>query len=80
MVQRDGRIVVAANLHTLARFTNAGMLDPTFGFHGRVLPATDSQDASVSDEGLAQMILQPDGEILLGGFTDNESQLITLAR
>ena len=80
VVQSDGGIVVAANLHTLARFTHAGTLDPTFGFHRRVLPATDIEDAAASREELDQMVLQPDGKILLGGLTTDGSQRITLVR
>ena len=80
-IQSDGRVIVAADLHTLARFSNAGMLDPTFGFRGRVLPATDMDDLIGSSyEGVGQILVQPDGKILLGGYINNASQLITLVR
>lgn len=76
-VQADGKIVVAGisvpvggynGKIALARFTNTGELDPTFGAGGLVL--TDITAQGFSEEARS-VIVRPDGRILAGGFAWN---------
>lgn len=72
VVQPDGRIVAAGETYTnwhadvrVARFLADGTLDPSFGTGGQViLPVMAS-----ANDGVADIELQPDGTILLGGWT-----------
>jgi len=61
----------------LVRYTNSGALDFTFGYSGVV---TTSINHSL--EGAFDVVLQPDGKILLGGFTseNNGSESFALIR
>ena len=76
-VQADGKIVVVGTSVpvggyngkiALARFTNTGELDPTFGTGGWVL--TDISAQGFSEEARS-VIVRPDGRILVGGFAWN---------
>jgi uncharacterized delta-60 repeat protein len=74
----DGKLLVAGNRgddFLLARYTSAGVLDPSFGRHGRVftdLGALDQAEAAA---------LQPDGRVVLAGFTGDDSRIsFALAR
>jgi uncharacterized delta-60 repeat protein len=72
-VQPDGKIVVVGTVMTAARnadilvlrYTPAGALDPSFGSGGVV---TTSLAPGSSDEAHA-MLLQPDGKIVVGGYS-----------
>lgn len=76
-VQPDGKIVVAGTSVpvgggnariALARFTNAGLPDPTFGTGGVVI--TDISPQAFGEEANS-VAVQPDGRILAGGFAWN---------
>lgn len=77
-LQPDGRIVVAGGLaddFAVARFTPAGSLDPTFGSNGSV--RTDFGEVDQA----AGLVLQPDGRIVVAGFSGDDSRLdFALAR
>ena len=71
-LQADGKILVGgtsgntAEFFTVARLTTSGGLDTTFGVGGK------AQVAFSGTESMANSILvQPDGRILLGGYTVN---------
>lgn len=71
-LQADGKILVGgtsgstAEFFTVARLTTTGALDTTFGIGGK------AQVAFSGTESMANSILvQPDGAILLGGYTVN---------
>ncbi|NMO15911.1 hypothetical protein HPC49_24205 [Pyxidicoccus fallax] len=71
-IQPDGRILLAGassnntNLDfVVARFTSTGALDSTFGFGGRATYGF----ASGSNDSLSDMVLQPDGKVLVVGLT-----------
>jgi uncharacterized delta-60 repeat protein len=76
-VQADGKIVVAGCAETntglattdvaLARFNTNGTLDTAFGNGGKVTTPF-STNTSVSDKAFA-MVIQPDGRIVIAGFT-----------
>ncbi len=75
IVQSDGTILVSgygSSDFALMRFTSGGLLDANFGVNGKV-----QTDISGSDLAL-EMVLQPDGKIILGGY--NGSFNITLVR
>ncbi|GEM_PF-1022297 len=70
VMQPDGKLIVAGDADTssgftLARYNPNGSLDPTFGSAGIV--ATDVGDG----EEIAALVLQPDGKLVAGGFTEN---------
>jgi len=69
-LQPDGKILVggssgnAAQLFTVARLNSSGSIDSTFGDNGKVqVPFFGTESAVCS------ILVQPDGKILLGGFT-----------
>lgn len=71
-IQADGKILVGgtsgntAEFFTVARLTTSGALDTTFGVGGK------AQIAFSGTESMANSILvQPDGKIVLGGYTVN---------
>lgn len=71
-LQADGKILVGgtsgntAEFFTVARLTNTGALDTSFGIGGK------AQVAFSGTESMANSILvQPDGKIVLGGYTVN---------
>ena len=83
-VQRDGRIVVAGQSVVaggldlmVARFTENGAFDPTFGSGGKVTTPLGSLD----DHG-SSVTVQTDGRILVGGFAvvTGGSNVFALAR
>ncbi|MEZ5842231.1 MAG: hypothetical protein R3D27_00675 [Hyphomicrobiaceae bacterium] len=77
IIQPDGKIVVAGyasngsnNDFAIARYNPDGSLDPTFDGDGRALVAVGAS----ADQGY-QVLLQPDGKLLIGGFTHNGANL-----
>ncbi|MBV9894677.1 MAG: hypothetical protein JO020_10940 [Chloroflexi bacterium] len=89
-LQQDGRIVAVgtafANAATdddfaLVRFTPDGQLDPTFGQNGVVITDLTPADAeSPSLDHATAVALQPDGRIVVGGFTRGETQAFAVVR
>jgi uncharacterized delta-60 repeat protein len=84
VLQSDGKIVVAGSLYglgggdyMLARYDNSGVLDGTFGTDGVV-----NTDISSGSADYAQAaVLQPDGKIVLAGYTNiGSNYLFALAR
>ncbi len=72
-VQADGRIVVAGQSSNgpnsdfaVARFAADGTLDPSFGSAGKL-----TIDFFGSLDGAENVVMQPDGKIVLGGFARN---------
>jgi uncharacterized delta-60 repeat protein len=75
IIQPDGKILVGGIYHTgdfaniyhlvLARYNANGTLDNTFGTNGLAMP-----EPAFSDE-LTDMVLQPDGKIVVGGAIPN---------
>lgn len=63
-LQTDGKIVTVGD-RILARYLGDGTLDPTFGSGGEV---TVAFDGGSSDE-VQAVAVQPDGDIVVGGFT-----------
>jgi uncharacterized delta-60 repeat protein len=81
-IQPDGKIVVAggvkANLsppfqyHSLiVRYNTDGNLDNNFGTGGIVITIADS-----IEDGIASIVLQPDGKIIAGGYAWNQFLLM----
>jgi len=80
-LQPDGKVVLAgytnsgggpgvlfgADQLALARYTPAGLLDPTFGEGGKVV-----FDGGSYDERLLAVALGPGGTVLAGGYTNGE--------
>ncbi|MBI2337080.1 MAG: hypothetical protein HYU97_10030 [Deltaproteobacteria bacterium] len=73
VLQSDGKIVVGgysdaggSNDFALARYSSDGSLDTTFGTGGLV--TTDFSGSS--DDQARQMVLQSDGKIVVGGYSD----------
>jgi uncharacterized delta-60 repeat protein len=77
-LQDDGRIVVAGDSNSIdvtgalgdvrfaiARYTSDGNLDQTFGSGGKV-----EINPTAAADGLRGAFVQPDGKIVVGGFTD----------
>lgn len=74
-IQSDGKIVLAGvsqsasnSNFSIARYTTAGALDLTFATSGYIT----TNVGSTVDEGRS-VIIQPDGKILVGGWTSNGS-------
>lgn len=69
LLQDDGKILVAGNTEsnfTIVRFETQGMLDLNFGDNGvSTIQAFDSDDVPRS------AILQPDGKMLMAGYSQN---------
>lgn len=70
-IQPDGKIIIAGETHptgvgsvdmVLARFNPDGTLDSTFNGNGKV-----RVDISNNNESVRDIIIQPDGKILIGG-------------
>jgi uncharacterized delta-60 repeat protein len=77
----DGRIVAAGRGNSdfaLARYEPDGSLDPSFGTGGKVTTEFDPDEASA--EGVAEIVLQPDGKIVAAGTTDRGNDDFALAR
>jgi uncharacterized delta-60 repeat protein len=74
VIQKDGKIVVAggsngggSSTFAVARYETDGSLDASFGFGGTVYTAV----AATSTEELATaMVLQKDGNIIVGGYSN----------
>jgi uncharacterized delta-60 repeat protein len=70
-VQADGKIVVAGYIATsppsflLARLTDSGALDTSFGSDGFV-----TTDFDTAEDGAAAVLVQPDGKILAAGHAN----------
>lgn len=88
-LQPDGKIIIAGfstNVSkppcyaAVARFTSTGQLDTTFGQKGsrkgtQYIPFSNSKvtpAASINDR-ITSLVLQPDGKIVVGGSTSNQS-------
>jgi uncharacterized delta-60 repeat protein len=56
-------------------FAQFGELDPTFGTHGKTIVGVGRQEDITQD-----MLIQPDGKILLVGYSDLGAQTMTLIR
>jgi uncharacterized delta-60 repeat protein len=83
-IQADGKIVVAGdqgnaqsgdNSFLAARYNSNGSLDTTFGVNGVATAGSDLGSAAV-----VSMALEPDGRIVLAGFTAGSSSVFSLAR
>src|SRR5262249_5573735 len=75
-LQADGKIVVAGYVQqefarfALARYLPDGTLDATFGNGGRVLTSIgESNPFGLKDAFAWALVIQPDGKILVGGFS-----------
>lgn len=82
-VQSDGKIVVVgytgmigSSDWALARYTESGELDPSFGDEGKVISDFDGDDTA------SGVVLQRDGKILVAGSTglSGGAELVTVAR
>src|SRR5262245_31560230 len=72
-IQPDGKIVAAgfstangSSDFALARYNTNGSLDPSFGSGGKVLTDFSSQ----SEDAAFALAIQPDGKILVAGYSD----------
>ncbi|TMA72273.1 MAG: DUF4215 domain-containing protein [Deltaproteobacteria bacterium] len=78
VVQPDGAIVAAGGSSlgfALARYTSAGVLDPTFGTNGIVTTAISTTAV------VAGLVLQADGMLVAAGWSsDGTNDTVTLAR
>jgi uncharacterized delta-60 repeat protein len=81
-LQADGKIVVAGGSYNgtnydiaVARFTAAGVLDSTFGTGGKVITAIGS-----ANEFAFSLVLQPDGRIVMAGFSNSGNDRFALVR
>ena len=82
-LQSDGKIVAVGyksngndNEWVIARYNTNGTLDNGFGVNGIV-----TQNVTSFDDVLTTAIIQPDGKIVVGGFSKpNDNYLWTLAR
>jgi len=76
-VDADDRVVMAGSTtvdggterFAVARFTSAGALDTSFGSNGCV---TIDANPEFESEYVSSMLIQPDGRILLAGWTEEE--------
>jgi uncharacterized delta-60 repeat protein len=74
-VQNDGKIILGGYTvsttkdFALARLNNNGTLDTSFGTNGKVITTLNS---SYSDL-ITDLIIEPDGKIIAGGFTSSEN-------
>jgi uncharacterized delta-60 repeat protein len=81
VLQKDGKIVLGGSTtaptgstkFAAARFTSAGILDTSFGAVGKSHPGFVTLSIAGSDDEAFAAALQPDGSILLGGFTASGS-------
>jgi uncharacterized delta-60 repeat protein len=82
VLQKDGKIIVAgstdaggAKRFAVARFTASGAVDATFGAVGKSHPGFVTIAIGRSDDEAFAAAIQPDGSILLGGFSATGSVL-----
>jgi len=73
VLQSDGKIVVAGNSYSggqsdfaLVRYNSNGTLDTTFGTVGKIQTGISSG----SDDAANDVVMQSDGKIVAGGYTD----------
>lgn len=78
VMQTDGKVVIAGGTlrnsigdFVMARYTTTGALDASFGSGGVVSTEFGGRLPSSSDEASA-IALQPDGKLLLGGYTEGK--------
>jgi len=72
-LQLDGKLVAAGSASgniALSRYNSDGSLDATFGIDGKV-----TSDFG-GDESAADVVVQPDGKIVVAGSVNDESRLI----
>jgi uncharacterized delta-60 repeat protein len=81
-VQSDGKIVASGYIYigsdidfALARFNSNGTLDNSFASNGTVVT-----QVSTSEDYINSMALQPDGKIVVAGYSGDGSSSFTLAR
>jgi uncharacterized delta-60 repeat protein len=87
VLQPDGRIVVtgfASGAATgtdvaLARYNGDGSLDTTFGTGGLVTTDFSGGTVPLNNDGAASVALQPDGKIVVAGFTTRELTFVDFA-
>ncbi|MFN0139789.1 MAG: cohesin domain-containing protein [Pyrinomonadaceae bacterium] len=72
-LQTDGKIVIAGETENgantdffVARYESNGALDNTFGTNGRTIA-----DFATSEDGATSLVIQPNGKIVVGGYTGN---------
>src|SRR5688572_22757432 len=77
VLQPDGKIIVAGSSvngsymdFSLARYNSNGSLDNSFDIDGKVLT-----DFSLLDDKIFGITMQPDGKIVVAGYTDNGTSL-----
>lgn len=82
LLQNDGKVILAGGAMTenasdfaLVRFNNDGSLDSGFGSNGVVTTEFSSSGTPSSEESAAG-VLQPDGKILLGGYSNHQFALV----
>lgn len=82
LLQNDGKVILAGGAMTgnasdfaLVRFNSDGSLDTGFGSKGIVTTEFTSSGAPSSEESAAG-VLQPDGKILLGGYSNHQFALV----
>lgn len=71
----NGKIIVCGNDNNgsiIARFSNSGNADATFGNAGSIITPISTQQ----NESFEQMVLQPDGKIIAAGFADGHFALV----
>lgn len=80
-VQSDGKIVVAGYsyitdyMFVLLRFNTDGTPDMTFSYDGQV-----ATDIGVSSDYAKALAIQPDGKIVVAGYSDNTDYDVSLVR
>jgi uncharacterized delta-60 repeat protein len=90
-LQPDGSILVAGTAFSngptdddfaVVRYTSAGQLDPGFGAGGIVTTDFGSPDSGITRalDRAGALVLQPDGKLVLAGFTHSEQQAFAAAR
>jgi uncharacterized delta-60 repeat protein len=90
-LQSDGHILVAGTAFSngptdddfaVVRYTPSGHLDPGFGTAGTVTTDFSSPDSGTSRslDRASTIVLQPDGKIVVAGFTRGERQAFAAAR
>jgi len=76
-LQNDGKILVGGVADSgkdrdfaLARFLASGMPDPGFGYNGKLMTAFGDKNSRSGDDTAYALLLQPDGKIVLTGYSE----------